>query len=130
MKGILKGMNVTIRHVFHKPVTEEYPYVKRISKNYRGLHVVYEKKCTVCRVCENSCPNRSIKIELKNGKQKSKSISDYNYTIDIGKCMWCGLCAEVCPFKAIEMTPEFELSTYDKKNLIYNPVIKFSKNDI
>ena len=34
--------------------------------------------------------------------------------------MYCGICVEVCPFDANEMTPHFELSTYDRQQLVYD----------
>ena len=33
------------------------------------------------------------------------------FMIEYDACMSCGLCAEVCPFDAIKMDHEFELST-------------------
>ncbi|MFN8567494.1 MAG: 4Fe-4S binding protein [Kouleothrix sp.] len=35
------------------------------------------------------------------------------FMIEYDACMSCGLCAEVCPFDAIKMDHEFELSTAD-----------------
>ncbi|ODS42075.1 MAG: hypothetical protein MSIBF_01660 [Candidatus Altiarchaeales archaeon IMC4] len=118
MKGIIKGMWLTIRYaLFRKNVTEQYPHEKRQSPNYRGMHKVDGEKCIMCRLCEMNCPNRCIGIELKQGCEKTRSLKDYNYSIDIGKCIWCGICARVCPKQAIDMTPEFELSEYEKRGL-------------
>ena len=36
-----------------------------------------------------------------------------------GRCMFCGLCAQVCPVDAITMSGEYELSVLDRDGLIY-----------
>ncbi|HWQ83120.1 MAG TPA: 4Fe-4S binding protein, partial [Anaerolineales bacterium] len=40
--------------------------------------------------------------------------------IDIDVCMNCGLCAEYCPFDAIKMDHDYELSVYQRheKNIV------------
>jgi len=42
--------------------------------------------------------------------------------INIGKCIRCGLCIDVCPVKCIWFTHEFELANRDKKKLISESV--------
>jgi NADH-quinone oxidoreductase subunit I len=36
------------------------------------------------------------------------------FDIDVSVCMSCQICVEVCPFEAIKMDTEFELSTTDR----------------
>jgi len=36
------------------------------------------------------------------------------YFIDMDVCMNCGLCSEYCPFDAIKMDQNFELSNYER----------------
>ena len=36
------------------------------------------------------------------------------FYIDVDICMNCGLCAEFCPFNAIRMGHDYELSVYDR----------------
>ena len=52
------------------------------------------------------------------GEMNQKRIDEY--TIDISRCAFCGLCMDVCPKNAIVLSNNFELSVYDKKNLFYN----------
>jgi len=42
------------------------------------------------------------------------------YNLDMGKCMVCNLCIEACPFDALEMAANFEISVYDPENLVFN----------
>ncbi|RLI93984.1 MAG: NADH-quinone oxidoreductase subunit I, partial [Candidatus Altiarchaeales archaeon] len=65
-------------------------------------------------------PNNAITIELKEGREKSRNIEDYNYIVDIGRCLWCGFCEEVCPRNALMMTADYELSVYNKNELKIN----------
>ncbi len=120
MKGILKGMNLTLKHLFRKPITLQYPHERREIKRFRGMHVLDKEKCIACRLCEMTCPNNAITIELKEGREKSRNIEDYNYIVDIGRCLWCGFCEEVCPRNALMMTADYELSVYNKNELKIN----------
>ena len=36
--------------------------------------------------------------------------------------MMCGYCAEVCPTNAMIVTPEFELASYTRDDLIFDPI--------
>ncbi len=39
----------------------------------------------------------------------------------VHNCVFCGLCVDACPFDALYMTNEYELSAYDKMSLKYTP---------
>lgn len=41
--------------------------------------------------------------------------------ISVHNCVFCGLCVDACPFDALFMTNDYELSTYDKPSLKYSP---------
>ncbi|MEO0292840.1 MAG: pyruvate synthase subunit PorD [candidate division WOR-3 bacterium] len=57
--------------------------------------VVNKEKCTNCLICWIYCPDSSIIVE--NGEMKG---------IDLDYCKGCGICANQCPIKAIEMVEE------------------------
>ena len=40
------------------------------------------------------------------------------FDIDIGRCMFCGLCGEACPYDALHMGSGFEEGVYDRQELI------------
>jgi NADH-quinone oxidoreductase subunit I len=58
-----------------------------------------------------------VKVD-EHWKQNKKSIMPQ---IDYGKCVFCGLCVDACPFYALYMTNDYELSSFTKSNLIYTP---------
>lgn len=41
--------------------------------------------------------------------------------IDFGRCMFCGLCVEICPTDAILETSEYELSTTKRSDMVCQP---------
>jgi NADH-quinone oxidoreductase subunit I len=49
-----------------------------------------------------------------DGKKK-KTIETWVYHLDM--CTMCNLCVIACPSEAIKMSPNFEHSVYDKKQL-------------
>ena len=40
------------------------------------------------------------------------------FDIDQGRCMYCGLCVEACPYDALHMGTDFEAATYRREDLV------------
>ena len=62
--GIAKGMSVTFRHLWHKPITTQYPEERMtVSRRIRGNELAWDnEKCTGCFTCARSCPHGVIEI--------------------------------------------------------------------
>ena len=116
---ILEGMAVTFSHLFREPITVQYPerterpVSEMLPQRYRGFLEVQMDICTGCKRCERNCPIECIAIDLeKNPESGKKEMARFD--IDMGKCMYCGLCVEACKFEstgAIRHTREFEGAT-------------------
>ncbi len=55
---LLKGLRVTLRHLFVKKITIQYPEQKTpLSPRFRGLHALRrypngEERCIACKLCQ------------------------------------------------------------------------------
>src|ERR1700685_362607 len=71
-----------------------------------------------CQICEKECPPKCIYIEKSKDKKPDfvgkMQIYPAKFDIDVSVCMSCQICVEVCPFEAIKMDTQFELSTTDR----------------
>ena len=129
MKGTLLGFVQTVKSFLTKPVTQRYPYERPpLEPRFFGApgllwdDTVDEIVCVACNICARACPDDCIYLtgEKYQGSKTTKKNIVGIYNIDMGHCSYCGICVEVCPFDANEMTPHFEMSTYDRQQLIYD----------
>src|SRR5207245_9566173 len=138
--GILKGMAVTARNFvgsyFEKDrlITVEYPEKRSpLPENYRNFpFLIYDTddpeaglRCVACKICEKECPPQCIYITKSKDKKPDYIGKPQFYPavfdIDVSVCMSCQICVEVCPFEAIKMDTEFELSNTDRfRGLLLN----------
>ncbi|MCH7695399.1 MAG: NADH-quinone oxidoreductase subunit NuoI [Proteobacteria bacterium] len=109
---LLKGLQLTGRHLFKRKITVQYPEEKTPqSPRFRGLHALRryangEERCIACKLCEAVCPAVAITIESEQRDDGSRRTTLYD--IDLTKCIFCGLCEESCPVDAIVETRIFE----------------------
>ena len=121
-EGILKGMVVTMKNFFRKPVTVQYPEERLpFYSRFRGYEFVwYEDRCTGCASCAKYCPLGTIKIVTEADSQSNVG-GKYKleiFDIDTGRCMFCGLCVEACPYDALFMGTGFERGTFTRKSMV------------
>jgi len=130
-------------HIFTKPATTKYPFVKpKLPDDARGKTVYEIKSCNIidigtgfpgltldvrsivganCRVCERDCPAKAIEIVEVEGKKRPQ--------IRLDKCIFCHQCVESCPRGAIKSSDLYELATTDKLALIMKPDPKKATED-
>lgn len=126
--AIGKGMRVTLRHLWRRPVTQRYPEERPVlPARHRGKHELERhenglEKCVGCELCALVCPADAIYVEgAENPKDAPISIGERyakTYVINLLRCIYCGYCVEACPTEALQMKGEFELAAADRGALI------------
>ncbi len=127
MPQILTGMGVTLRHMFGKKSTVQYPEEKRTlrTENYRGLHRLNRDPdgrvaCVACFMCSTACPADCIHIEAAESPWDDREKYPVKFEIDELRCIYCGMCEEACPVDAIELTPEYHLVGRSRQEMIFD----------
>ncbi len=137
--GILKPVLTGIKHIFFKRITRRFPELEGTGlpesyysydpkkgialPGWKGRHFLEMDKCTGCQLCGIMCDEIAsaiIMVEVPDAKYPTNKKSLFP-AVDYGRCVFCGLCIDACPFECFHMTPDVQLADYDRKNLIYMP---------
>ena len=108
------GFVVTLKHLFKKPVTLDYPARKKpMAPRYRGRHYLerYDdgtERCVCCGLCAAACPADAIYMEPAENEKGERYAKVYE--INIIRCIFCGFCEEACPEEAVFLGHEYELA--------------------
>ena len=107
LPSVFKGMMVTLRHMFRRKDTLQYPEERRVfGDRYRGVPVLVKdedgrEKCVACYMCQWVCPPLAITIEAAEYPEGDKlhQVEKFPKRFDINmlRCIYCGLCEEACP---------------------------------
>ena len=137
IKGVFIATWSGVKHLFRPRMTLRYPEQKLDLEGpgykydaklgvglpgFKGRHILYFEKCTGCQLCAIACDGVAVAIDMqKFTKGRPQNKKDIWPAVDYGRCVFCGLCVDACPFDALYMTNDYELSAYDKMGLKYTP---------
>ena len=126
---LVRGLGTTLKMMFDRPVTIEYPEEKRqVRPRFRGRHILrrYEnglERCIGCSLCAAACPADAIFVEADENTDERRFSPGERYAstceINMIRCIFCGYCEDACPTEAIVLGDNYELSFYDRRSSIY-----------
>jgi NADH-quinone oxidoreductase subunit I len=116
-----KGFWITFSTMFKKNQTVQYPDVKApTAPRFHGRHQLNRHPDGLEKW---ACPADAILVEGGNntpGNQLSPGERHGAvYQINYLRCIFCGLCVEACPTRALTMTNEYELADDKREKLIF-----------
>jgi len=122
-KALATGFATTFKHLFRKPITEQYPEYKRPLPVRSRARIILTRdpdggeRCVACYLCSAVCPVSCISMQSAQREDGRRHASWFR--INFARCIYCGFCEEACPTSAIQLTPFFETCERDILNLVY-----------
>jgi NADH-quinone oxidoreductase subunit I len=135
-----RGLKTTFGRIAEGPVTVQYPEEKTpVYPRFRGRHKLHRfedmggagsdpahaglEKCVGCSLCAAACPADCIRVVAAENTPENRVSPGERYAavyeINLSRCIFCGYCEVACPFDAITMGHDYELSSYDRSDLIF-----------
>jgi NADH-quinone oxidoreductase subunit I len=126
----VRGLMTTLGRFHETPITVEYPEEKTpVYPRFRGRHKLHRfedtglEKCVGCSLCAAACPADCIRVVAAENTPENRVSAGERYAavyeINLSRCIFCGYCELACPFDAITMGHDYELSDYDRSDLIF-----------
>ena len=122
MLNSVKALKVSLGTMMRRKVTAEYPKEHLpLQDRFMGFPALtwddarIEPFCTGCMVCVRYCPTQCMSAQMTDnpkfadGDSHRKKIIE-TFEINLGRCILCAICVDVCNFDAIEMGTAHERS--------------------
>jgi NADH-quinone oxidoreductase subunit I len=130
VRETLRGLKTTFQRIPEGPVTVQYPEEKTpVYPRFRGRHKLHRfedtglEKCVGCSLCAAACPADCIRVVAAENTPTNRVSPGERYAavyeINLSRCIFCGYCEVACPFDAITMGHDYELSDYNRSDLIF-----------
>ncbi|MCE5278476.1 MAG: NADH-quinone oxidoreductase subunit NuoI [Planctomycetaceae bacterium] len=123
MFSIVRSLALVFKHAFRRRATVPYPDRRRpYPPRWRGRIILSRdpdggERCVACYLCAAACPVDCIALQATQDKH-GRRYPEF-FRINFSRCIFCGLCEEACPTYAIQLTPDAEMSEYDRQNMVY-----------
>ena len=120
--GLLDTFAIVFKHLFRRPITEEYPEFHRPLPARTRARIILtrdpdgDERCVACFLCSAVCPVSCISMAAA-AREDGRRFAPW-FSINFARCIYCGLCEEACPTLAIQLTPDFEFCSYDILTLV------------
>jgi NADH-quinone oxidoreductase subunit I len=130
-----RGLKTTFGRIAEGTNTISYPEEKvPVYPRFRGRHKLHRfedsdpthpnlEKCVGCSLCAAACPADCIRVVAAENTPENRVSAGERYAavyeINLSRCIFCGYCEVACPFDAITMGHDYELSDYDRSDLIF-----------
>lgn len=128
ISGVIKGVWSVFKQGFRPKVTREVPEEKlEYPTRATGRVFLNPETCIGCTLCEQICPNGTIRmVDFHHDKKpefdkKYPNKREIYPSVDVSTCVHCNLCEEICPTGAITLEPEVEEVHFVRKNTRYTP---------
>jgi NADH-quinone oxidoreductase subunit I len=126
----LRGLKTTFGRLVEGTYVYQYPEEKiPVYPRFRGRHKLHRfedtglEKCVGCSLCAAACPADCIRVVAAENTPEQRVSAGERYAavyeINMSRCIFCGYCEVACPFDAITMGHDFELSDYNRDDLIF-----------
>ncbi len=119
----LRGLWIVFLHLFRRTDTVEYPKeMIYLPPRYRGRIVLTRdpdggERCVACYLCAVACPVDCIALQATEDESGRRYPAWFR--INFSRCIYCGYCEEACPTYAIQLTPDAEMSEYERASMVY-----------
>ncbi len=125
-----RGMKTTFGRILEGTTTVQYPEEKTpVYPRFRGRHKLHRfedtglEKCVGCSLCAAACPADCIRVVAAENTPDTRISAGERYAavyeINLAHCIFCGYCEVACPFDAITMGHDYEMSDYERDDLIF-----------
>ena len=126
----LRGLKMTFGRMVEGADTIQYPEEKTpVYPRFRGRHKLHRfedtglEKCVGCSLCAAACPADCIRVVAAENTPEHRISAGERYAavyeINLARCIFCGYCEVACPFDAITMGHDYEMSDYNRSDLIF-----------
>lgn len=129
-RSFVRALSAAMPYLFNsnpntlrKEVTEQYPdpvssrTVDDLPSRSRGLIQNEIDQCIGCRECAKSCPVDCFTIESERLEETQKEWVSL-FDVDHSKCLFCGLCVEVCPTNSLTHSKRYEFAATKKEMML------------
>src|SRR5688500_9936468 len=125
-----RGAKPPVARTVGGPKSVQSPAAKPpVYRRFRGRHKLHRfedtglEECVGCSLCAAACPADCIRVVAAENDPADRVSAGERYAavyeINLSRCIFCGYCEAACPFDAITMGHDYEMSDYNRSDLIF-----------